>query len=166
MKPFLITLFVSLAFLGAHAESTVQKVDQDVANAAKSTESTPKKAAKKTESAVETGVKATEKAAKKTGSAIKTGAEDAVQATESVAKKTAKGTKKVADDVANSALYKKVETELKKPFTSEQKAKYAEAWQAAQEKARAAEKEFADKISEITGLGKRKSKQIVTEHGL
>jgi hypothetical protein len=166
MKPFLITLFVSLALLGAQAESTVEKVEQDAANAAKKTESAVKKAAKKTGAAVETGVKATEKAAKKTGSALKTGAEEAVQATESAAKKTAKGTKKVADDVANSELFKKIEAELKKPFTPEQKAKYAEAWHAAQEKARAAEKEFADKISEITGLNKRKSKQIVTDQGL
>ena len=166
MKPFLLTLFVSLAFLGAHAETAVQKVEEGVTDAAQATESTVKKAAKKTGDAVETGVKATEKAAKKTGNTVKTGAEDAAQATETAAKKTAKGTQKVAEDVANSELYKNVESQLKKPFTPEQKAKYAEAWQAAQEKARAAEKEFADKISEITGLGKRKSKQIVTEHGL
>jgi hypothetical protein len=166
MKPFLVTLFVSLAFLGAQAETTVEKVEQGVKGAAKTTETAVKKAAKKTGEAVETGVKATEKAAKKTGSAVKTGAEDVAQATEKAAKKTAKGTKKAADDVANSELFKKIEAELKKPFTPEQKAKYAEAWHAAQEKARAAEKEFADKVSEITGLGKRKSKEIVTEHGL
>jgi hypothetical protein len=166
MKPFLVTLFVSLALVGAHAESAVQKVEQGVENAAKKTEAAVKKAVKKTGEAIDTGIKATEKAAKKTGNALKTGTEDAVRATENAAKKTAKRTKKAADDVADSELYKKIEAELKKPFSPEQKAKYAEAWQAAQEKARAVEKEFADKISEITGLGKRKSKQIVSEHGL
>lgn len=166
MKPFLLTLFITFSFVAAHAEGPVEKVEQGVSNAAQATESTVKKAARKTGEAVETGVNATEKAAKKTGNAVKTGVDDATQATEKAAKKTAKGTKKVADDVANSELYQKIEKELKKPFTPEQKAKYAEAWQAAQDKARAAEKEFADKVSEITGLGKRKSKQIVTEHGL
>ena len=166
MKPFLFSLIVSLSLVTARAETPVEKVEQGVTDAAKATESTVKKAAKKTGDAVETGVKATEKAAKKTGETLKDGAETAGQATESAAKKTAKGTKKVAEDVANSELYKKIESQLKKPFTPEQKAKYAEAWQAAQEKARAAEKDFADKVSEITGLGKRKSKAIVTEHGL
>lgn len=166
MKPLLLIVFVSLSFAAAQAEDPVEKVEQSVSNAAQATESSVKKAASKTGEAVETGVNATEKAAKKTGTAVKTGVDDAAQATEKAAKKTADGTKKVADDVANSELYQKIEKELKKPFTPEQKAKYAEAWQAAQDKTRAAEKEFADKVSEITGLGKRKSKQIVTEHGL
>lgn len=166
MKPLLITLFLSVSFAAARAESPVKKVEEGVSNAAQATENTVKKAARKSGEAVETGVQATEKAAKKTGNAVKAGVDDAAQATETAAKKTAKGTKKVADDVANSELFQKIEKELKKPFTPEQKAKYAEAWQAAQAKTRAAEQDFADKVSEITGLGKKKSKQIVNEHGL
>jgi hypothetical protein len=166
MKLLLPILFVSLSFAVAQAESPIKKVEQGVSDAAQTTESTVKKAARKTGDAVETGVKATEKAAKKTGNAVKEGVGDATRATEKAANKTAKGTKKAADDVADSELFKKIEKELKKPFTPEQKAKYAEAWQSAQDKARSAEQEFADKVSEITGMGKKKSKQIVTEHGL
>ena len=172
MKPLLLTILVSLslAAVGVRAESTVKKAEQDVSEAAKKTESSVKKAAKKTGEAVETAAKdtgdATKKALKKTGEAVKTGADDAGQATKKTAEKVAQGTKKVGEDITNSPLYKKIEKELGKPFTPEQQAKYAEAWKSAQDKARAAEKEFADKISEITGLGKKKSKQAVTEHGL
>jgi type IV secretory pathway TrbL component len=150
MKTTLLSLLVSLSLAasGAGAESAAQKVEQDVSGAAKKTESTVKKAAKKT------------------GDAVETAAKDTGDATKKAANKVAKGTKKVGEDITNSALYQKIEKELGKPFTPEQQAKYAEAWKSAQEKARAAEKEFADKISEITGLGKKKSKQAVSDHGL
>lgn len=172
MKPILLTILVSLslAVAGARAENPVEKVEQDASSAAKKTESTVKKAAKKTDTAVKTAAEdtgaTTKKAAKKTGEAVKTGADDAVKATEKTADKVAAGTKKAVKDVADSELFQKIEKELGKPFTPEQKAKYAEAWQAAQDKARGAEKEFAEKVSEITGLGKKKSKKIVSDQGL
>lgn len=166
MKHLLLPLALGFSLSLSHAENAVEKTEQGVADAAKTTESAVKKAAKKTGDAVKTGAEATEKAAKKTGKAVKTGVDDAVKATEKAADTTGRVTKKAADDIANSELFQKIEKELKKPFTPEQKEKYAEAWKAAQEKARAAEKEFADKVSEITGLGKKKSKQIVSENGL
>lgn len=172
MKPILLTILVSLslAVSGVRAETTVEKVEQDVSAAAEKTETTVKKAAKKTGDAVKTAAadtgNATKKAAKKTGDAVKTGAGDAVKVTEKTAAKAARGTKKAVKDVADSEMFQKIEKELGKPFTPEQKAKYAEAWNSAQEKARATEKEFAARVSEITGLGKRKSKKIVGEQGL
>lgn len=130
------------------AESTVQKVEEKTEQIAKDTGTAVKKAAKKTGTAVEDAAKKTEGAVKKAAS------------------KTAKGAKKISSDITNSDIYKKVETALGKPFTPEQQQKYADAWKAAQEKARAAEKEFADKVSEITGVGKKKTKKIVSDSGL
>jgi hypothetical protein len=157
MKTFSRAAFAALVLstLPVHAESPVEKVEQGVTTAVTTTEQAVTKAAKKTGQAVET-------AAVKTGDAV----QGAAKTTEKTAKKAARKTKKATEDVANSEMFQKIEKAAGKPFTPEQKQKYAEAWAAAQEKARATEKEFADKVSEITGLGKRKSKQIVNEHGL
>ncbi|MFZ4682297.1 MAG: hypothetical protein ACOYMS_07330 [Terrimicrobiaceae bacterium] len=164
-----LTVFL-LTCAGALAQSTTEKVETKTEEAVAATESTVKKAAKKTGAAVENAAEKTGTAVKKTADATATGAKKAAKTTADAAKKaataTGKAAKKVATDVTNSEIYKKVETELGKPFTPEQQQKYAEAWKAAQAKARAAEKEFSEKVSEITGIGKKKTTTIVKENGL
>jgi len=126
-----------LTAAGAMAQSTTQTVEDKAEQAMVSTETS------------------VEKAAKKTGDMAKKAADT-----------TVKRVKKAGKDVVNSDIYKKIETELGKPFTPEQQKKYAEAWKAAQQKARATEKEFSDKVSEITGVAKTKTKKIVKDAGL
>ncbi|MEI6338190.1 MAG: hypothetical protein WCQ57_06350 [Verrucomicrobiota bacterium] len=179
MKKFFIPALAVflLTSAGMPAQSTTEKVEQKTEGAVTATEATVKKAgeavetaAKKTGRAVKKGADATvdgvkeagkktgatvEKAAKKTGAAVKKGADATVD-----------GVKEVGKDVADSSIYKKIETELGKPFTPEQKQKYADAWKAAEQKARDTEKEFSDKISEITGIGKKKTKEVVKAEGL
>jgi len=157
MKKFLcssLTVFL-ITSVGALAQSTTQKVEEKAGQAVTSVEN----AAKKTGAAVES-------AAKKTGAAVQNAAEKTGAAVENAADTTVKGVKKVGSDVVNSAIYKKIETELGKPFTPEQQQKYAEAWKAAQQKVRATEKEFSDKISEITGVEKKKTAAVVKAEGL
>lgn len=146
MKKFLIPALAVflLTSAGMPAQSTTEKVEQKTEGAVTATEATVKKAGE----AVET-------AAKKTGRAVKKGADATVD-----------GVKEAGKDVADSSIYKKIETELGKPFTPEQKQKYADAWKAAEQKARDTEKEFSDKISEITGIGKKKTKEVVKAEGL
>ena len=137
-----------LTSAGALAQSTTEKVEEKAEQDVVSTETSVEKAAKKTGAAVE-------KAARKTKEVAKNAADT-----------TVKSVKKAGKDVVNSDIYKKIETELGKPFTPEQQEKYAEAWKAAQQKARATEKEFSDKVSEITGVAKTKTKKIVKDAGL
>lgn len=157
LLPVLTLFFVTST--GLRAESTVEKVGDKTKDAVKATESAVKKAAKKTGDAVKD-------VADKTGEMVKETADKTGDAVKKAAGKTEKEAKKVGDDVTNSEIYKKVEAELGKPFSAEQKEKYAAAWKEAQEKARAAEADFAAKISEITGVGKKKTKKIVKDSGL
>jgi len=164
-----LTIFL-LTSAGALAQSAAQTVEEKTEQAVAATESAAKKAAKKTGEALQSAAEKTETAVKKTADATVTGAKKAAKKTGEAARKaadtTGKAAKKMAEDVTNSEIYKKIETELGKPFTPEQQQKYAEAWKAAQTKTRAAEKEFSEKVSEITGIGKKKSTQIVKENGL
>lgn len=148
MKRTLISLLSLMFAAAAWAENPVKKVEQKTARAVKTTENAVKKAVKKTGDTVKD-------VTEKTGNAVKS-------ATATTEKDALRGER----DVADSNIYKKVETEMSKPFSPEQKQKYAEAWQAAQQKARAAEKEFAEKVSEITGVAKSKTHKIVTDSGL
>ena len=162
-------------------EATVKKAGEAVETAAKKTGRAVKKGADATVDGVKEAAKKTdatvEKAAKKTGRAVKKGADATVDGVKEAGEKTGAAVKKGADatvdgvkeageDVADSSIYKKIETELGKPFTPEQKQKYADAWKAAEQKARDTEKEFSDKISEITGIGKKKTKEVVKAEGL
>lgn len=149
MKTSFLALAVTLAFVSSgFTQSATQSAEKDAAQAAKSAE------------------KGVEKAAKKTGDAVKDAVEKTGDAAGKAADKAGKGLKKVGSDITNSELYQKIEKELGKPFTPEQQQKYADAWKAAKEKTGAAEKEFADKLSEITGIGKKKTKKIVSESDL
>ncbi len=164
-----LTVFL-LTSAGALAQSTAQTVEEKTGQAVAATESAAEKAAKETGAAVQSAAEKTETAVKKTAEATAAGAKNAAKKTGEAARKagdaTGKAAKEMAQDVTNSEIYKKIETALGKPFTPEQQQKYAEAWKAAQTKTRAAEKEFSEKVSEITGIGKKKSTQIVKENGL
>lgn len=136
------SLVLSLSF--ASAESVLEKVENGVS-----------KAVKKTGEVVEKAVDKTGDALKDTGNSLKKSTETAET-----------DVKKTGDKVEDSEIFQKVEKTMSKPFTPEQKQKYAEAWAAAQEKARATEHEFALKVSEITGVTEEKTKKIVRETGL
>lgn len=166
MKRFLLLIGLSAAMPALlQAESTVKKVEKDVEHAAEATDAAVKKAAKKADTTLKKDTEkaddAVKKAAKKTEGAVEGGARKTGDAVKGAADKTAKGIKKISDDITGSETYKKIEKELGKPFTPEQQQKYAAALKAAQAKVREAKDAFAKEVSDITGIGKRKTSKIV-----
>lgn len=149
----LLPAIVGLAFVSsASAQSTLEKIED------------------KTKQAVRATGNALEKAARKTGEAVENVTNSAEEKLTRDSDKTTrtidKDARVVESDISNSTIYQKVEHELGKPLSPEQRAQYAAAWQAARDKARAAETEFADQISAITTVSATKTRQIVHDTGL
>ncbi len=153
----LLSAVVGLAFVSsASAQSTLEKIEDKTKQAVRATGNALEKAARKTGQAVENVTNSAEE--KLTRNPEKT--------TTTTTTTVNRDTRVVESDISNSTIYQQVERELGKPLSPEQRAQYAAAWQAALDKTRTAEMEFADQISAITTVPAAKTQQIVYDIGL
>lgn len=161
MKPSLLpALIVSLALAsGAFAQSTVEKAETKIKDAAEATGNAVKNAAEKTGEVLK-------KAGEKTEQAVKSAAHKVEEKGKSAGEKADTDAHEADHKVTETPLYKKIETELGRPFTPEERQKYSKALKKAKDKVKDAGEDFAEKVSEITGVAESKTKAFVKEHGL
>ena len=159
LRLFLLGFFVAFA-APAFGQSLLDKVKEGANKAVDATKNAVRTAADKVGTAAETaGDKVKEALNKDESEKPKTVTETTV-VTQTAAPAPLVG---IADP---NAILAKVEKELGRPLTQEERDRYALALENAKARARAAENDFAVQITEITGLDPVKSGQIVRSNGL
>ncbi len=163
LRYLLLGVFLLSVSSGANAQSILDKVKEGADRAVHATKRAVRTAADKVGTAVENGTDKVKEALTPDEEKSKTVTETTVTTAVPApvpAQVTSTG---VADP---TLILVEVEKQLGRPLTAEEKDKYILALENAKFKARAAENDFAVKITEITGLDPVKSGEIVRGNGL
>lgn len=165
----LFGVFLLGASSGVHAQSILDKVKEGADRAVHATKKAVRTAADKVGTAVENGTDKVKEALTPDDEKAKTTTTETTVTTTApvpapvAVQAPASATAGVADP---TLILVEVEKQLGRPLTAEEKDKYILALEDAKFKARAAENDFAVKITQITGLDPVKSGEIVRGNGL